>query len=133
MGNLVIKNGLVVDVIDVNKVKWYYISIYQKLSEPFIDKFKDKVDWYYISIFQKLSEEFIVKYQDKIEDKRKRYNSIKCIDIKFIKNHKACEKGFKQFYKIFKNKKITYNEFVDRYNRDNETTSDVSWVYNNLK
>ena len=49
-----------------DKVKWHWISKCQKLSEEFIDKYKDKVDWYYISEYQKLSEEFIEKHMDKI-------------------------------------------------------------------
>lgn len=39
-----------------DKVNWDYISVYQKLSEEFIEKFKDKVIWTYISEYQKLSE-----------------------------------------------------------------------------
>ena len=35
---------------------WYIISIYQILSEPFIEKWKDMVDWHNISAWQKLSE-----------------------------------------------------------------------------
>ena len=49
-----------------NKVYWYYISVHQTLSEEFIEKYKDKVEWYYISIYQKLSESFIEKHKDKI-------------------------------------------------------------------
>src|SRR5574344_137783 len=49
------------------KVDLNYISIYQKLSEEFIDKHKDKVYWGYISQYQKLSEEFIEKHCDKVE------------------------------------------------------------------
>ena len=49
-----------------DKLDWRYISIYQKLSEAFIEKYKDNVNWHYISIYQKLSEPFIEKYQDKV-------------------------------------------------------------------
>src|SRR5574344_109603 len=48
-------------------VDWYYISKKQKLSEEFIEKYRDKVDWRYISICQKLSESFIEKYSDKVD------------------------------------------------------------------
>ena len=48
------------------KVDWDYISIYQKLSESFIEKHIDKVKWNYISMFQTLSESFIEKYFDKV-------------------------------------------------------------------
>ena len=49
-----------------DKIDWNYISKYQKLSEKFIEKHGDKVNWVYISISQKLSEEFIEKHKDKI-------------------------------------------------------------------
>ena len=52
--------------IDNFEVDWDYISVYQKLSEEFIEKYIDKVDWWYISKYQKLSEEFIEKYIDKL-------------------------------------------------------------------
>ena len=48
------------------EVDWVYISIYQKLSESFIEKHIDKVKWNYISMFQTLSESFIEKYFDKV-------------------------------------------------------------------
>ena len=50
----------------VDKVKWYNISQYQKLSEEFIREFSNKVNWKYISICQKLSEEFIREFADKV-------------------------------------------------------------------
>ena len=50
-----------------DKVNWYNISQYQKLSENFIREFKDKVDWYRISQYQKLSENFIREFKDKID------------------------------------------------------------------
>ena len=50
----------------IDRVNWYFISIYQKLSEDFIDKHTDKVDWDYISRYQCLSENFIEKHADKL-------------------------------------------------------------------
>jgi hypothetical protein len=50
-----------------DKVSWYYISKYQKLSENFIREFKDKVNWCYISLYQKLSEDFIREFKDKVD------------------------------------------------------------------
>ena len=46
-----------------DKVHWYCISKYQTLSEPFIEKWKDKIDWYCISAWQTLSERFIEKWK----------------------------------------------------------------------
>ena len=53
--------------IDNFKVYWNFISRSQKLSESFIEKYKDKVDWHNISIYQTLSEEFIEKHIDKVD------------------------------------------------------------------
>jgi len=50
-----------------DKISWGYISAYQKLSENFIEKYKDKVDWSQISEYQKLSEDFIKKFKDKVD------------------------------------------------------------------
>ena len=46
--------------------EWTYISIYQKLSEEFIEKYQDNVNWDAISAYQKLSEKLIEKYKDKV-------------------------------------------------------------------
>ncbi len=35
----------------------------KKLTEEFIREFKNKVNWYYIIIFQKLSKDFIKEFQ----------------------------------------------------------------------
>jgi hypothetical protein len=53
-------------LIKEDKVNWYYISQFQKLSEDFIREFQDKVDWYYISQFQKNSENLIREFKDKV-------------------------------------------------------------------
>ena len=50
----------------LNRVNWVYISIYQTLSEKFIEKLGDMVNWYYILQYQKLSKKFIQKHQNKI-------------------------------------------------------------------
>ena len=49
-----------------DKLDWDYISIYQKLSECFIEKHADKLDWDCISACQKLSEDFRKKHADKV-------------------------------------------------------------------
>ena len=49
-----------------DKVNWYNISTYQKLSENFIREYKDKVNWNRISYYQKLSEKFIREFSDKV-------------------------------------------------------------------
>lgn len=47
-------------------IKWDKISSKFRLSEQFIENYKDKVDWTAISCYQILSEEFIEKFQDKV-------------------------------------------------------------------
>ena len=81
-----------------------YISIHQKLSEEFIDKYKDKVKWHYISAYQTLSEEFIEKHYDKVnwniisryqtlsEDFIDKYNDK--VDWDFISRYKKLSEEF---------------------------------------
>ena len=42
---------------------WYEIAYYQKLSEPFIEEFKNELDWDIISRRQVLSEDFCWKHK----------------------------------------------------------------------
>ena len=46
---------------------WHYISVYQFLSEYFIEKHSGKVNWGGISLYQELSEQFIKKHINKID------------------------------------------------------------------
>lgn len=55
------------DIHNLTEFDWKYISWSQKLSESFIEKYKDKVDWVWISKYQKLSESFIGRYQDRVD------------------------------------------------------------------
>jgi len=57
-----------------NKLDWYLVSKYQKLSESFIEKHKDELNWRYISIDQKLSEKFIRKHESLLDLKEIYYN-----------------------------------------------------------
>ena len=50
-----------------DKVDWFWVSKYQTLSEKFIEKHSDKIDWFWVSKYQTLSEGFIEKYKDKID------------------------------------------------------------------
>lgn len=49
-----------------DEIDWLYISMYQNLSEKFIEKFQNKVDWDNISLYQVLSESFIEKFTYKV-------------------------------------------------------------------
>ena len=46
-------------------IKWSYLSM-NNLSENFIRDFEDKLYWFFISKYQKLSKQFIVEFSDKI-------------------------------------------------------------------
>ena len=48
-------------------IDWNLVSSKQKLSEEFIEKFRDKVYWGNIPNYQDLSEEFIKRFQDKVD------------------------------------------------------------------
>lgn len=53
------------DVVNMNIDAFWNISIYQRLSEPFIDKYSYYMDWWNICKYQILSERFI---EEHIED-----------------------------------------------------------------
>ena len=68
-----------------DKINWDNISICQHLSESFIEKHIDRVNWYFISIYQKLSENFIEKHTDKLNwEYISRYQ---CLSENFIEKH----------------------------------------------
>jgi hypothetical protein len=53
---------------------WFCISKYQRLSESFIEKYKDLVNWFCISKHQKLSESFILNHLEDIKIYELEYN-----------------------------------------------------------
>lgn len=46
--------------------KWELAVYYQKLSEPFIEKYADRMNWNYVSQRQELSVDFMLKHKDKL-------------------------------------------------------------------
>jgi hypothetical protein len=72
--------------IDLNKLYWNHISMYQKLSESFITEFKDNLDWDCISYYQNLSESFISEHKDNFEWSFISYNQK--LSESFISEHK---------------------------------------------
>ena len=68
-------------------VSWSCISSSQLLSEDFIEKHKDLVNWDYVSKFQHLSEDFIEKHKDLVVW----YNISRCqhLSESFIEKHKG--------------------------------------------
>jgi hypothetical protein len=95
---------------------WNHISVFEKLSESFIRKFKDKLDWSNISKFQKLSESFIKEYKHYVDW----YNI-----SKFQKLSESFIREFKDkivWHVILKHQKLSENfirEFKDK----------VDWTY----
>ena len=115
MDNLIIKDGLAVDmidmfdVIDIIDVTWYGISERHKLSEKSIEKHKYKVNWGCISKYQKLSEEFIEKYEDRVDfDLISKYQKL---SEEFIEKYKDRV----DWYRISKYQKLS-EEFIEKHN-----------------
>jgi hypothetical protein len=70
--------------ININELEcWDIISINQKLSEEFIEKYQDKINWASVSLFQELSWEFLQKFSKKIILKNLSNND--CLNDKLIK------------------------------------------------
>jgi len=61
---------------------WYYISRYQRLSEEFMDDFKDSIMWYYVSMYQEMSEEFLIRHMDRLDLRSLSYNINILKDVK---------------------------------------------------
>ena len=106
-----------------DKVKWYYISSNQTLSEGFIREFQDKVDWYYISSNQTLSEGFIREFKNKVK-----WNN--------ISSDQTLSEGF---IREFKDK--VYWDGISKYQRlslafrkeFNIVIPDTCWLYKSTK
>jgi hypothetical protein len=70
--------------LNINELEcWDIISINQKLSEEFIEKYQDKIIWGSISLFQELSWNIIKKFSKKIILKNLSEND--CLNEKLIK------------------------------------------------
>jgi hypothetical protein len=70
--------------ININELEcWDIISINQKLSEEFIEKYQDKIIWASVSLFQDLSWEFLQKFSKKIILKNLSNND--CLNDELIK------------------------------------------------
>jgi len=110
------ENNEVIDIIDINKVDWYYISEYQKLSETFIEKHFKDLDKSRISSNQKLSETFIEKH---FKDLDKSYISAnQKLSETFIEKHfKDLDKSYISEYQKLSNEfRINYNLTIDEDN-----------------
>ena len=67
----IIRNYIVEELEHLNRTDqdwfWFYISMYQTISEGFIRDFKDFVNWSCIIINQKLSEQFLIEFIEEVE------------------------------------------------------------------
>ena len=99
-----------------DKVNWYYISKYQKLSEKFIEKHSDKVDWTYISKYQKFSKKFIEKHNLAIPETCWLYKT-KEEKLEYIRDNTNYEVIDNQYIIAYKSTKIDGSSvFNFRYN-----------------
>ena len=106
-----------------NRVTWYHISKYQKLSEGFIREFADRVYWKYISQYQKLSEEFIRELADKVY--------WDCISM-----YQKLSEGFiREFADRFDWDNISrYQKLSERFRKEyNIEIPDSNWLYKTAK
>jgi hypothetical protein len=100
----------------LDKVDWYVISTFRKLSESFIREFKNKVDWLSISAYQKLSESFIKEFQDKVNwDCISHYPNL---STDFIREFQA-KLDWEYISQYYNLSKEFLREFKDRIHRNN--------------
>ena len=50
---------------DFGKDIWMDITRWQRLSEEFIEEYKDKVEWEYVALYQYVTEPFVEKWKEK--------------------------------------------------------------------
>ena len=65
--NYFIQNWRSINIVDFNSYEWEAISMYQNLSEEFIEKYENELNWLWISYSQKLSERLIEKFEDEVD------------------------------------------------------------------
>jgi len=107
-------NEIIALVKGINKklVNWYHISIYQKLSENFMDKHFKYLNKYNISAYQKLSESFIEKH---FKDLDKYYISVyQKLSNEFITKHNLTIDEDNWLYKS-KQFKLDYLKSINTY------------------
>ena len=47
-----------------DRVNWYHVSHFQRLSESFMEEFEDNLDWWYVSqLYNIFTEEFLIKFK----------------------------------------------------------------------
>jgi len=57
-----------------DELDWFFISIKQELSEHQMEKYEDKLDWWLLSQWQNMSSEFIEKHRDKLDEEQLKRN-----------------------------------------------------------
>ena len=107
----------------LEKVHWFWISAYQKLSEEFIREFQDIVNWDFISEYQKLSEEFAKEFnlttQLEIQDLHKKINNKENAIEYAIKHELPIDENYLYAYRNFKGIFSPYGTYqLRKYYRD---------------
>lgn len=65
-----------------NKTFWVNLSLYNKLSEEFMERHANQIDWYFVSMWQNLSKDFIIKFKNRINFECLEFN--KSIDLNLL-------------------------------------------------
>jgi hypothetical protein len=111
------------------------ISMYQKLSEDFMDEYKDELIWIFVSINQTMSEKFIREHQKYIDfSYLPYYQDISLSLIKdLMKTEKVSWKNISEYYPLKEAFILEYYEYLDKdllkKNRALEMTESVELLF----
>jgi len=95
----------------IHEINWYWVSVYRRLSDEFMVRYKRYLNWGYISSFQQLSEEFIAKHKDRVDWYKISYSQQ--LSEEFMEKYK----NYLSWYYISKNQKLS-EEFIDKHEYD---------------
>ena len=98
----------------IDRVNWYFISIYQKLFENFIEKYADKVNWNCISRYQVITPEFADKHNIKINNNSQR-TATEWKKMIEETNLYECHKDYFYAYKSIRSNRYSHFNFQYQY------------------
>jgi hypothetical protein len=90
-----------------DKINGKWISLYQELSEAFIEKFKDDIDWQSINYYQDISLKFREKYdlynlEDRCDLEADYFYTLdyydEPINLTFLEKHKIIRSIYGQYH-----------------------------------
>lgn len=117
-------------------INWSSILQFYKLSEDFIEEFKNVIDWKQLSFFQPLTEEFIRKYEDRVDWDYISISQVLTPEFmkEFIDRFNLCDLMLYQPF-INKNiprvkeKELNYNESYHLYQQTKERGWFIGTIY----